>query len=63
MDAYLIQHKIQEAWRNLSIMPSGTSAKKTFPPVTVYVNINGELYPITNVSQVDNKIILEITNE
>ena len=63
IDAYDIQQSIRSMWGSLSRIVSGDSVKKTFPEVPVYVKIDDKLLVVTNVKEVDGKIILETNNE
>ena len=60
MDAYDLKNKLVELWRPLSITPSGASVSKYVTEVPVYVNINGELKQVSDVNNIDNKIVLEL---
>lgn len=60
MDAYDIQLKILEAWRLLAVDVSGYSVNRQWINVPVYVEVDGELKMVDNVTTQDNKIILKI---
>lgn len=60
MDAYDIQLKILEAWRLLAVDVSGSSVNRQWINVPVYVEVDGELKMVDNVTTQDNKIILKI---
>jgi hypothetical protein len=60
MDAYDIQLKILEAWRLLAVGVSGSSVNRQWINVPVYVEVDGELKMVDNVTTQDNKIILKI---
>ena len=60
MDAYDIHLKILEAWRLLAVDVSGYSVNRQWINVPVYVEVDGELKMVDNVTTQDNKIILKI---
>ena len=60
MEAYDIQLKILEAWRLLAVDVSGYSVNRQWINVPVYVEVDGELKMVDNVTTQDNKIILKI---
>jgi hypothetical protein len=60
MDAYDIQLKILDAWRPLAVGVSGGSVNRQWENVPVYVEVNGELKIVDEVTTQDNKIILKI---
>ena len=60
MDAYDIQQKILEVWRPLVVGASGSSVNREWVNVPVYVEVDGELKMVDNVTTQDNKIILKI---
>ena len=60
MDAYDIQLEILKAWRPLAVDVSGSSVRRDWIDVPVYVEVNGELKVVDKVTTQDNKIILKI---
>jgi hypothetical protein len=60
IDAYDLNQTIRNMWSNLARMVSGDSVKKSFPPVPVYVNVDGKLFVVSAINEVDGKIIMDI---
>lgn len=57
LDAYNISYMLLEQWRKYAMQSSGTGER--LGDVPVYVEQNGQLVRITNVTSVDGKIVLE----
>ena len=57
LDAYNISFMLMDAWRKFAMRSSGDCSK--LGQVPVYVEINGELKEVTDVVEVDGKIILK----
>lgn len=60
MDAYELQQKLLNEWRNLALVPSADSAKKTYNEVPVYVEIYSDIYRVADIVVRDGKILLEL---
>jgi hypothetical protein len=59
MDAYIIQQKIFDAWKVLAPNFSASDVKKQYNVVPVYVDINGELVEVTNVTIINDKVVIK----
>ena len=60
MDAYELQQKLLNEWRNLALVPNADSAKKTYNEVPVYVEIYSDIYKVADIVVRDGKILLEL---
>ena len=61
LDAYNFSFILMDLWRNKALPISGVPGKLSEVPV--YVEINNELVKITDIKEIDNKIILIKENE
>lgn len=59
MDAYILQQKLLDAWRQLAPNFVASDVKKMYNSVPVYIEINGELVLVTDMVIVDNKAVLK----
>ena len=59
LDAYDLQQMMLNGWRQLAFTNNAGSLQKQFADVPVYVNVNGELKPVTGM-YINDKIVLEI---
>ena len=57
LDAYNISFMLMDAWRKTAMQCSGTGQK--IGTVPTFVEVNGELKEVTDVVEVDGKIILK----
>ncbi len=57
LDAYNISFMLMDAWRKYAMQVSGACDKLGHVPV--YVEVNGELIEITDVTTENNKIVLK----
>ena len=57
LDTYNISFMLMDAWRKYAMQSSGTGEK--LGNVPLYVEVNGELQEITNIVDIDGKIILK----
>ena len=63
IDAYDIQQALRLFWGKLAVPSSAADIKKSFPTIPVYVKVGNELKAVSDVSLIDNKIVLDINNE
>ena len=59
IDAWDLYHKLANAWREVSVIPSGASSKISFQETPVYVEFNDKQVIVTDIKVVNNKIVLE----
>jgi hypothetical protein len=57
LDAYNISFMLMDKWRKYAMQSSGSVAK--LGTVPVYVEVNGELVEVSDVSDENGKIILK----
>jgi len=63
MDAYEIQQKILSEWRRLALASGADTIKKIYNDVPVLVKVNGKIYTVNDVLNIDGKILLEVADE
>ena len=59
MDAYSIHQKIFDAWKLLAPNFSAIDVKKQYNKVPVYIEVNGELVEIKDVTMIRDKVVLK----
>jgi len=63
MDAYEIQQKILSEWRRLALASGADTIKKIYNDDPVLVKVNGKIYTVSDVLNIDGKILLEVEDE
>lgn len=58
LDAYDLQQKLLDAWKELAPNFIASDVKKQYNNVPVYIHIDGKLIEITNIEIVDGKVVL-----
>jgi hypothetical protein len=59
MDAYQIHQRIFDAWKLLAPNFSASDVKKQYNTVPVYVDIEGKLVEIKDVTMIRDKVVLK----
>lgn len=61
MDAYQIQLKIKDAWRDLAMQQNqSANVNKTWPVIPIHIQINDRLVTVSDVVIKNDKICLEV---